>query len=178
MATNRFSGVLSLAVDATALVEQVSKGIRSGKTGYSRVIDNKGAFLYHPEVRVHREDLPLEARVEKRPTISFARINEIPKDLMMAGKEGMSCQEASGWLSGDGGGEMKKTSRLHADQARTGPGATDLRSVAVVAPISEIAEAIRGIQVRQFLLEGIGILVVLCGGLFHSWGLCSAGRAR
>ncbi|HWR90278.1 MAG TPA: ATP-binding protein, partial [Dissulfurispiraceae bacterium] len=162
VATNKFSGVLCLTVDATALVDKVAKGIRSGKTGYSWVIDNKGTFLYHPEIEFIGKTA-FEARMEKRPTISFARINEIQKDLMMAGKEGMS-QYISGWHRGQQG-EIKKMiayTPIKLERGQEKP----IWSVAVVAPISEIAEAIRGIQVRQFFLEGAGILVVLCGGLF------------
>jgi hypothetical protein len=70
--TNEFSGVLIFVVDVTALIEEITEDIRSGKTGYAWVIDNKGTFLYHPEVGFIGKNA-FEARKEKKPTISFAK---------------------------------------------------------------------------------------------------------
>lgn len=159
VATGRFSGVLLFVVDATALIEKVTKEIRSGKTGYAWVIDEKGMFLHHPEKEFIGKSA-FAARKEKKPTISFARINEIQKDLMLAGKEGTSWY-TSGWHRGQEG-EMKKL--IAYTPIRLTETGGHLWSVAVVAPISEVEGAIHDIQVRQFILEGIVVLAIFCGG--------------
>lgn len=159
VATGRFSGVLLFVVDATALIEKIVKEIRSGKTGYAWVIDEKGMFLFHPE-REFIGKSAFEARKEKRPTISFARINEIQKEMMLAGKEGMSWY-TSGWHRGQEG-EMKKL--IAYTPIRLTESKKQLWSVAVVAPISEVEGAVHDIQIRQFILEGVVILTMLLGG--------------
>jgi PAS domain S-box-containing protein len=161
VATNEFSGVLIFVVDASSFAEKVSAGIRSGKTGYSWVIDNKGVFLYHPETEFIGRSA-FEARKERKPTISFSRINEIQKEMILKGKEGTSWY-VSGWHRGVQG-EMKKLiayAPIWLGKEENSPH----WSVAVVAPTSEVEGAIQGIQARQFLLEGISILLLFCSGL-------------
>lgn len=160
VATNRFSGVMLFLVDSTALMEKVTKEIRSGKTGYAWVIDKNGIFLYHPEREFIGKNA-FEARKEKKSTISFARINEIQKEMMLTGKEGTSWY-ISGWHRGKEG-EMKKLI-AYTPIWLAGPG-SPLWSVAVVAPISEVEGAVHDIQIRQFILEGIVVLSILSGGL-------------
>jgi PAS domain S-box-containing protein len=158
-ATNEFSGVMMFVVDATELTEKIIEGIRSGKTGYSWVIDEKGIFLYHPEKEFIGKDA-FEARREKKPTISFDRINEIQKKLMLTGKEGTSWY-ISGWHRGREG-EMKKLIAYTPIHLYANEGV--LWSVAVVAPISEVEDAIHSVQNRQLLLQGIIVIVLLLGG--------------
>ncbi|MCI0469679.1 MAG: ATP-binding protein, partial [Nitrospirae bacterium] len=169
--TNLFSGVMIFNVDTTVLIKKITKGIKSGKTGYSWVMDNKGAFLYHPEEEFIGKNA-FEARKEKEPTISFARINEIQKEMMLKGREGASWY-ISGWHKGLEK-EMKKLiafAPIHLSDKKplSSPfNNAEMRgfwSVAVVAPISEVEGAIHDIQIRQFLMEGIVILSILFGGL-------------
>ncbi|MEK7197100.1 MAG: PAS domain S-box protein, partial [Nitrospirota bacterium] len=160
VAANKFSGALVFVVDSTALIEKITKGIKSGKTGYAWVMDNKGTFLYHPET-VFIGKNAFEARKAKKPTISFARINEIQKEMMLTGKEGMSWY-ISGWHRGQEG-EMKKLiayTPIHLTISEK-----PLWSVAVVAPVSEVEDAIHSIQIRQFSLQAIIIVVILLGGV-------------
>ncbi|KAF0144848.1 MAG: sensory box sensor histidine kinase [Nitrospirae bacterium] len=160
VATNKFSGVLLFIVDATGLIENITKGIKSGKTGYAWVMDEKGSFLYHPEMEFIGKNA-FEARKAKKPTISFARINEIQKEMMLTGKEGMSWY-ISGWHRGQEG-EMKKLiayTPIHLTVSEK-----PLWSVAVVAPVSEVEDAIHSIQIRQFSLQAIIIVVILLGGV-------------
>ncbi len=160
VATRHFSGVLVFVVDTTCIKRTIN-GIRSGKTGYAWVIDNSGIFLYHPETDFIGKNA-FEARREKRPTISFARINAIQKEMMLAGKEGMSWY-ISGWHRGQEG-EIKKLiayAPIHLDAEEK----NRIWSVAVVAPISEVEGAIHDIQIRQFILEGVVVLIILSGGL-------------
>ena len=160
VATNNFSGVLVFVFDATALVEKVTKGIRSGKTGYAWVIDNRGTFLYHPEKEFIGKNA-FEARKEKKPTISFTLINEIQKKMILRGEEGTSWY-ISGWHRGREG-EMKKLI-AYTPIALTETGA-QLWSVAVVAPISEVEDAIHSIHVQQISLQAIVVVAILFGGL-------------
>lgn len=160
MATNEFSGVLLFVIDATTLVEKVTAGLKSGKTGYAWVIDNKGIFLYHIENEFIGKSA-FEARKEKKPTISFSRINEIQKEMILTGKEGTSWY-ISGWHRGQEG-EIKKLIAYAPIPLNKNNGYKHW-SVALVAPINEVEDTIRGIQIRQVLLEGIGIIVTLCAG--------------
>ncbi len=158
--TNRFSGVLVFIIDTTAFVDKVIKGIRSGRTGYAWVIDHKGLFLSHPEDEFIGKNA-FEARKAKKQTISFARINEIQKDMMLIGKEGMSWY-VSGWHRGVEG-EMEKL--IAYTPIRLDDSAEHrIWSAAVVAPVSEVEGAVRDIQIRQFLLEGIVVFAILAGG--------------
>ncbi|NTW59255.1 MAG: PAS domain S-box protein [Nitrospirae bacterium] len=158
--TVSFAGVLVFVLDAGGIAESTTKSIRSGKTGYAWVLDNKGIFLYHPEGEFIGENA-FEARKKRQPAISFDQINEIQRELMLKGKEGKS-SFLSGWHRGEEG-RIKKL--IAYTPVRFDPEQGRIWSVAVVAPVSEVEGAIRGIQVRQFLLEGIVIIAIIAGGL-------------
>jgi len=160
VAKNTFSGVLMFLIDATELTGKVTRGIQSGKTGYAWVIDKKGIFLYHLEKDFIGENA-FEVRKGKMPSISFARINEIQKEKMLKGDEGTSWY-ISGWHRGQEG-EIKKLiayAPIRLDSSNKG----EIWSVAVVAPISEVEGTVRGIQIGQFLLEGVVVFGILTGG--------------
>jgi two-component system NtrC family sensor kinase len=159
VATGRYSGVLMFVVDVTALIEKTTRDIRSGKTGYAWVIDENGIFLSHPEKEFIGKSA-FEARKEKKPTISFDRINAIQTELMLTGKEGTSWY-ISGWHRGKEG-EMKKL--IAYTPIHIGEPGKQFWSTAVVAPISEVEGAIHDIQIRQFILEGVVVLAILFGG--------------
>lgn len=161
VATNKFSGALVFIVDVTALIEKITKGIKSGKTGYAWVIDNKGTFLYHPETAFIGKNA-FEARKEKKPTISFIRINDIQRDKMLKGKEGTSWY-TSGWHRG-AEGKIKKLI-AYAPISLGGKVGTNIWSVAVVAPINEVEDSIHSIHIRQIFLQAIIIVLILLGGI-------------
>jgi two-component system, NtrC family, sensor kinase len=169
VATNKFSGVLIFVVDVSRLIGNITKEIRSGKTGYSWVIEEKGTFLYHQEESFIGKNA-FEARKGKKPTISFARINEIQKDKMLKGEEGTSWY-ISGWHRGVEG-EIKKliayTPIIFDKQA-----INRIWSVAVVAPVSEIEGPIHEIQQRQILLQALIIFLILFGGIFINFMILS-----
>lgn len=161
VATNKFSGVLIFVIDATALIEKITKDIRSGKTGYAWVIDEKGTFLFHPE-REFTGKNAFEVRKVKNPAISFSRINEIQRELMLTGKAGTSWY-ISGWHRGQEG-KMKKLIAF----APIHPGDITgnlIWSVAVVAPINEVEGAIHSVHIRQISLQAVIIAIILLGGL-------------
>ncbi|HMK43997.1 MAG TPA: ATP-binding protein [Dissulfurispiraceae bacterium] len=160
VATNDFAGVVIFVIDATTLTERITGKLHSGKTGYTWVIDNKGIFLYHPELDFIGKNA-MEARQEKNPAISFTRINEIQKEMILTGQEGKSWF-ISGWHRGQSG-EMKKLIAYAPVKLSDANGGRHW-SVAVVAPMSEVEGAIWDIQFRQLLMEGFAMLVTLLGG--------------
>jgi len=90
--------VLVFYIDAHNLAQKFTAGIQSGKTGYAWIMDNQGIFLTHPE----REFIGKNAftvRKERMPAISFDAINQIQRDKMLAGKEGVGVY-TSGWHRG------------------------------------------------------------------------------
>lgn len=158
---NTFSGVLIASIDVTELIKRLTVKIKSGKTGYAWVIDSNGTFLYHIEKELIGKNA-FEARKEKKPTISFARINEIQKKLMLTGKEGTSWY-ISGWHRGEVG--MMKKLIAYSPIILDGMGEKRIWSVAVVAPISEVEGAIHDIQVRQFIMLAASFLIIFTGSL-------------
>lgn len=160
VATNEFAGVILFVIDASRLTGKVAGALRSGKTGYTWVIDEKGTFLYHPEADFIGKNA-MEARREKNPAISFSRINEIQKEMILTGKEGTSWF-ISGWHRGQQG-EMKKLI-AYSPVPLAHDGAAKHWSIAVVAPISEVEGAIRDITFRQSLVQGVAVVITLLGG--------------
>lgn len=154
-----FAGALTFVIDVADLAGRVTRDIRSGRTGYAWVIDGDGTFLHHQEAAFIGKNA-FAARTAKMPTISFARINEIQKTLMLTGKEGTSWY-ISGWHLGVEG-EVRKLI-AYAPISVTGEEGGALWSVAVVAPISEVEGAIHAIQVRGMLLQAAIIAVFIVG---------------
>ncbi len=161
IALNKFTGALMFLVDTNELTGKVLKGIQSGRTGYAWIIDPKGIFLYHLEKDFVGKNA-FEVRKGKMPSISFVKINEIQKEKMLKGEEGTSWY-ISGWHRGQEG-EIKKLiayAPVRLDDTNN-PG--NNWSVAVVAPVSEVEGTVRGIQIGQFLLEGVVVFGILFGG--------------
>jgi PAS domain S-box-containing protein len=159
---HEFSGVLLFVLDASLIAKRFVSPIRSGKTGYAWVIDESGNFMYHLEGDFIGKNA-FEVRKFKDPAISFGKINLIQKDKMLQGKEGTSSY-ISGWHRGMTGA-MKKLiayAPVHIGGANT----TRTWSVAVVAPVSEVNEAIHSVYVRQYMIEGAFIVAVFIIFLF------------
>ena len=158
-------GVLFSVVDIPRLVKNVTEEIRSGKTGYAWVVDKTGMFLYHPEADFIGKNA-FTARREREPYISFAAINEIMKDKMLKGQEGIGTYE-SGWHRGIEGHITKLIAYTPVRSVILGQ--EDVWSVAVAAPTTEVAEAVHGVYMRHLAAEGaiiaamfiFGILIVL-----------------
>ena len=53
-ATGNLDGVLLFKIDLAQFTGHYCANIRSGRTGYCWVMDDKGTFLYHPETEFHR----------------------------------------------------------------------------------------------------------------------------
>ncbi len=155
--TYRFSGVLVFILDPVLFAKKVVGPIRSGKTGYAWVIDEKGNFLYHLEKEFIGQNA-FEVRKFKDPHISFSKIDLIQKEKMLQGKEGTSWY-ISGWHRGEIGRTKKLIAYapVHIGSANT----KHIWSVAVAAPISEVEDAVHSVYVRQTLIQGSIIAVVI-----------------
>jgi two-component system NtrC family sensor kinase len=154
-------GAILALVDVTQLVGGVTAGIRSGRTGYAWVIDDKGTFLAHADPEFVARNA-FAARHERRPYISFSAINTIMKDRMLRGEEG-SGSYVSGWHRGVQGEIAKLIAYSPVRSAVVPSGA--VWSVAVVAPTAEVGEAVHHIYVRQLFTQGavLAALVVFAG---------------
>ncbi len=149
---------LFATIDVTKLVRSVTSNIRSGKTGYAWVIDKTGMFLYHPEGEFIGKNA-FSVRKERKPYITFAQINRIMRERMLNGEEGTGIY-ISGWHRGIHEGEITKLIAFTPVKSTLFP-AGDMWSVAVVAPIIEVAEAVHSMYVRHFVAE-----VALIAGMF------------
>ena len=156
-ATGKLDGVLIFKIDVSTFAGNYCAGIRSGRTGYCWVMDNKGIFLYHPEKEFIGQDA-FTARGRRNPAISFAQINEIQKTKMLAGEEGKS-RYISGWHRGVIRQMEKFVAFSHATVERTGD---RIWPVAVVAPTDEVYGTIHSLYVRQFLIQGLLIFALIC----------------
>ncbi|MCG6926938.1 MAG: PAS domain S-box protein [Acidobacteria bacterium] len=156
------AGLLQATLDVTRLISRALGPIRSGRTGYAWAIDADGRFLYHPDQEFVGRSA-FEARHERKPYISFREIDHIMRDRMLQGEEGMGVYE-SGWHRGVEG-QIEKLIAFTPVPSEV-LGGTHVWSVAVVAPTTEVAEAVRRVYRRQYAAEGaliVGMLVL--GGL-------------
>jgi two-component system NtrC family sensor kinase len=160
-----FTGVLAFYIDAHALAQKFTQGIRSGKTGYAWIMDSQGIFLNHPE-RDFVGKNAFTVRKARMPAISFDAINQIQREKMLAGKEGWGTY-ISGWHRGMAGEIQKLIAyapvRLEDQNLVQENMPVDSWSVAVVAPVSEVEGVIHSLYLRQFYLQVIIGLVVLSG---------------
>jgi hypothetical protein len=130
--------------------------IRSGKTGYAWLIDEKGNFLYHPNTEFIGKN-SMQIREEKYPDVPLGAIGEIQQEKMLKGEEGTGIYY-SGWHRGITG-KIKKLIAYSPVSISQRP--THLWSVAVVAPTSEIEDAVQRGNLRQLLLQGLVIFAIL-----------------
>ncbi|MFA4903766.1 MAG: ATP-binding protein [Desulfobaccales bacterium] len=160
-----FAGVLAFYIDAHALAKKFTQGLRSGKTGYAWIMDSDGIFLNHPE-RDFVGKNAFVVRKERMSAISFDAINQIQREKMLTGQEGLGTY-ISGWHRGMAG-EIPKLMAYAPVKLEDQNVVQDNKpmaswSVAVVAPASEVEGVIHTLYTRQFYLQVIIGLVVLSG---------------
>jgi signal transduction histidine kinase len=153
--------LLFARLDISRLVGSVTEDIRSGKTGYAWVIDEDGMFLHHPQKEFIGESA-ITIREKRMPYISFTQINRIMKEQMFQGEEGTGLYE-SGWHRGMEGKITKLIAFSPVETAALTPGS--MWSVAVVAPISEVAEPVRRVYTRYAAVEAALIASMFVFGL-------------
>ncbi|HOP48168.1 MAG TPA: PAS domain S-box protein [Desulfobacteraceae bacterium] len=130
----KFTGVLVVSFDLKAIASIFISPIRSGKTGYSWLMDQNGYFLAHNVDTFVGQDA-FHIREQYDPELSYESINEIQQKVMVGG-EGIG-RYFSGWHRGKKGRIEKLIaySPIHViDQ---------IWSAAVVAPVNEVDEIIR-----------------------------------
>ncbi len=152
------SQLIIFHINISWFLEPYLKEIRSGQTGYAWILDNTGHFLFHPDTSFIGKDAFL-ARSEKYHHISFVQINQIQQDEMMAGHEGTG-QYTAGWHRGVVG----KMEKLIAYTPVTISHLPDQKwSIAVVAPVAEIEQAVRNKYMDQFFLQLALIFAIITG---------------
>jgi two-component system NtrC family sensor kinase len=154
-------GWIHVRLDVTRLLSRAMAPIRSGRTGYAWAIDGTGTFLYHPDEEFIGRSA-FEARPARQPYISYSEINRIMKDQMLLGQEGTGVY-LSGWHRGVEGQIQKLIAFTPVSGTALAPG--QVWSVAVVAPTTEVAEAVRRVYRRQFAAEAALLLGMLVLGL-------------
>jgi len=147
---------LVAVLDPIGIAGSAAGPVRSGKTGYAYVLNHQGYFLTHYEKQFVGQDA-FKARAGKNPLISFERINRIQKDYMLQGREGTSWY-LSGWHR-EAKGQIRKL--IAYTPVRLDHG--NFWSVAVVAPESEVGGLIGSLQLEQWLLAGLAVLIVVAG---------------
>ena len=146
------------------LLSYIVKTIQSGKTGYAWVIDPEGPFIYHPNPEFFgRNAFPV--RDEKFPAFSNERIHFIQKEKMLKGEQGTGWYY-SAWHRGYTG-PMKKLIAYCPIQIADNP--RRFWSVAVVAPQSEVEDALSRGSFRLLLLQGLVVLAVILGAGAIIW---------
>ncbi len=166
-------GALVALIDVSHLIGGVTEGIRSGRTGYAWVIDDKGTFLTHAD-RDFVGRNAFAVRQERRPYVSFSAINAIMKDRMLRGEEGTGTY-VSGWHRGVQGEIAKLIAYSPVRSAAVSSRA--VWSVAVVAPTAEVAEAVHNVYVRQLLTQGAVLAALVVFGITASLYQRSLSRA-
>jgi len=149
-------------IDLATLFKKLLSPVRSGKTGYSWVIDDRGIALYHPEREFIGKNI-FEARQEKKPYVNYSKINSIMKEKMMKGEEGKEIYES--WWHRDLQGKITKLIAFTPVRNKA-LGEGRVWSIAVVAPINEVAEAvdktyIRHISAQATILLGMFLFALL-----------------
>jgi two-component system NtrC family sensor kinase len=160
----RISGsrnILCAKISISQLVKDVAGDITSGKTGYAWIINEEGMFLYHPDHDFIARNA-FKARQEREPYISFSEINNIMKARMLKGEEGTGLYE-SGWHRGIRGRMTKLIAFTPVQSSLLGPGHE--WSVAVAAPISEVADTVHNMYLRHLAVEAAMIAGMFLFGL-------------
>jgi PAS domain S-box-containing protein len=149
---------LSFEVNVSWFLTPLLKNVRSGKTGYAWIIDQKGMFLFHPRTAFVGKNA-FEIRKITYPDIPLGIIDFIQKEKMLNGRAGTGWYY-SGWHRGITG-EVKKLIAYCPIPVSENP--MQKWSVAVVAPTSEIESALRKGNFRQSIYFAFIVSVILVG---------------
>ena len=152
--------IIVFKVNIYWFLDPVLKNVRSGKTGYTWIIDNDGMFVFHPETGFIGKNA-FKARKEKNPALSYEHIDFIQKEKMLKGLEGTGSY-TTGWHRGITGKIEKLIAYCPVDIS-----ATPLQkwSLAVVAPVTEIEKYINRVNIWRFSFHGMIIGIILIAGL-------------
>ncbi len=146
-------------LDAQAIAKRYAQNIRSGQTGYAWVVNHNGYFMFHVEEEFNGQD-SLTVRQLRNPHLSYQRINDLVRDHLLQGEEGTNWY-ISGWHWSTIG-KMKKllaySPVLLSDETCAAP---HYWAVGLAAPDTEVYGLIRPIVVRQWLIVGLFMILVM-----------------
>jgi two-component system sensor histidine kinase HydH len=162
----RPDGALELLIDPTFICGRVTKGVRSGKTGYAWIVNQHSILLAHYEKTFVGKDA-IEVRRARNPKISFQPLEAIQARLL-SGKEGTG-EYISGWHR-QRIGVIRKLVAYTPVSFSKGliQGVTEVEDprhnlwgVAVAAPVAEVSGDVAEVLHQEFFLVGLFFLVVL-----------------
>jgi two-component system, NtrC family, sensor kinase len=156
--------MLVFHLNVSTLLSAILKPIQSGKTGYAWVIEPEGRFIFHPNPDFSGRDA-FKVRDEKFPDLFNEPIHFIQKEKMLKGEQGTGWYY-SGWHRGYTGPTKKLVAFCPVKIADT---PRRFWSVAVVAPQSEVEEALSEGSLRLLLLQGVVVLAVILGAAAIIW---------
>ncbi|MFP3868119.1 MAG: ATP-binding protein [Desulfobacteraceae bacterium] len=161
-----FSGCIELIFDPYYVCREATKGVRSGQTGYTWIIDADGTFLAHYETDFLGKDA-IKVRQERGQQLSFGGLRKIQEKLLK-GEEGTDWYE-SGWHR-EKLGRVKKLIAFMPIRFDLGlirgvltieDRQHNLWGVAVVAPVEEVYGLIGTFQTQEGILAGFFFLLIL-----------------
>ena len=148
--------LLAFELDVSGFLARFLRETRSGKTGYSWLIDGNGLFMFHPFTGFIGKSAFM-ARDKRDPDISHKNINFIQENNMLKGLEGTGVY-TSGWHRGITGQIEKLIAYAPVNISKD----TGINwSVAVVAPSAEIDEYINRTYLWRFLSHAVIILIIV-----------------
>ena len=150
--SNGFDGVLAVTISISELNKRFIYPVVSGDTGYAWLLDDKSFFLAHYNRDFEGEDAFL-VRQRTASEIDFQAINDIMREKMMNGEEGVGWY-TSGWHR-NRTGEIKKIIAY----APVNLG-NRVWSVAVVVPTEEVTGTVNNFYIQQQYIT-IAIIAVI-----------------
>ncbi len=162
----QLTGALALLVDPLFIAGKSTEGVRSGLTGYSWIIDQKGRFLAHYEKDFVGHDA-VKIRTARNPHLSYQGLKELHARIFR-GEEGVGTY-ISGWHR-QKIAEMEKlyaftTVRFEKGLVRgvteVEDSSRNLWGIVVVAPVSEVSGQIWEVLYQELFLAGMFFLVLV-----------------
>lgn len=159
---SRSGAVLYARLDLTKLVGTVAAEVRSGRTGYAWVLDGAGRFLFHIRDEFIARDA-VGVRREFAPGNDFADVRKIMHDHMLQGQQGTGKYRAQSATGADN--LIDKLVAYTPVESDLLP-ADNIWSVAVSAPVNEVAETVQDATVRHIVAEAAMITSMFLLGIF------------
>ncbi len=147
--------------DFNAIKQKFIYPIRSGKTGYAWMVDNKGILIAHPDSTMEGKEA-VEASKKGMPGFSSWRLEEIVHQKMIQGKEGKG-EYVTGWHAGEKGLTKKLIAYTPINLGGIG------WSIGVSTPYPEVLEQLSESKKRLAIFLGSFIITILVGALWLLW---------
>ncbi len=135
--------------------------VRSGKTGYAWMVDNRGMLIAHPNKNLEGKEA-IAASKSGVPEFSSVSLEDIVQHQMMQGKEGTG-EYISGWHAGEKGLTKKLIAYTPINLGSIG------WSIGVSTPYHEILEQMADSTRRLALFVGCFIGTIIIGAVWLLW---------